>query len=101
MKKSTHPNTGRRRLTFTLEAPDARQVSLVGDFNDWNPKRHPMKKNRNGQWQKAVMLQPGTYEYKFWTDEHWIVDSNNDNRCANKFGTMNNLVTVSPWPKKK
>ena len=38
----------RRRVTFSLISPDAKEVILMGDFNQWNPKIHPMKKNKNG-----------------------------------------------------
>jgi len=34
----------KRRLTFALDAPGAKEVFLVGDFNEWNKKTHPMKK---------------------------------------------------------
>ncbi|MDO5713301.1 MAG: 1,4-alpha-glucan branching protein GlgB [Tissierellia bacterium] len=30
-------------VRFTLWAPNAREVYLVGDFNEWNPWSHPMK----------------------------------------------------------
>ena len=31
----------RRRVTMTYEAPYAEAVSLMGDFNQWNEKKHP------------------------------------------------------------
>jgi len=31
-----------RKATFLLEATDAKEVILMGDFNNWNPKTHPM-----------------------------------------------------------
>jgi 5'-AMP-activated protein kinase regulatory beta subunit len=99
MSKTKQLQPSRRRTTFAILAPDARRVSLVGDFNEWNPKKHPMAKNDEGLWQKTVMLEPGTYEYKFWVDEQWMIDTRNDYRRPNRFGTMNSLVTVSPWHK--
>lgn len=99
MNQTKQLKTARRRKTFTLDAPSARQVSLVGDFNHWNPLKHPMRRNSEGVWQKAVMLGPGTYEYKFWVDERWVSDVNNDYQRLNNFGTINSLVTISPWRK--
>jgi 1,4-alpha-glucan branching enzyme len=55
----------RRRVTFSLEATEAKEVALVGDFNNWDLETHPMKNNGNGIWKKTVMLYPRTYEYKF------------------------------------
>jgi len=38
----------RRRIEFMLEMPEAQQVILMGDFNQWNPKTHPMRKDKTG-----------------------------------------------------
>jgi 1,4-alpha-glucan branching enzyme len=96
MKKATHSKVHKRRVSFSLEAPQARQVSLVGDFNAWDPQKHVMKKGADGIWEKTVILVPGTYEYKFYQDRQWIVDPQNDRQCTNRFGTRNNIVVVSP-----
>jgi 1,4-alpha-glucan branching enzyme len=42
----SEPKPKRRKTTFSLISPDAKEVILMGDFNQWNPKVHPMKKNR-------------------------------------------------------
>ena len=40
---------------FRVWAPNAKKVSLVGDFNGWNGNIHPMKKlNRSGIWEVFV-----------------------------------------------
>ncbi len=36
---------------FSLWAPNARQVSLVGSFNAWNQQAHPMQKQHDGTWE--------------------------------------------------
>jgi len=48
----------RRSIEFVLEMPEAQQVILMGDFNQWNPKTHPMRKDENGVWRKTVMIYP-------------------------------------------
>jgi len=45
---STSP-TGRPAWRFCLWAPSALSVSVVGDFNDWEPDVHPMERYR-GLW---------------------------------------------------
>jgi len=57
-----------RKVTFSLENTDANEVFLVGDFNEWNPKTHPMKSDGNGTWVRDVIISPGKYEYKFMVD---------------------------------
>ena len=32
-------------------APNADRLYLMGDFNDWNRRSHPLKKNENGDWE--------------------------------------------------
>ena len=86
--------SGRRRVIFSLESPDAKEVILMGDFNQWNPKKHPMEKYKNGVWKKTTMLFPGTYEYRFMVDGQWKNDPNNNQTRANQFGTKNNFIVV-------
>jgi len=84
----------RRKITFELETTDAKKVILMGDFNNWNPKKHLMKKDGNGIWTKTVMLFPGEYEYKFLVDGEWTEDPKNDQKCLNRFGTLNNIYKL-------
>ena len=45
-KLGAHPVTqnGKSGTYFAVWAPNAEDVSVVGEFNDWDPERHPMKK---------------------------------------------------------
>jgi len=85
----------RRKVVFTLEAPEAKKAIMVADFNNWNVETHPMKRSKKGMWERSVMLQPGTYEYKFLVDGQWRNDPKNKDLCQNRFGTHNNVMTVS------
>ena len=96
-KAKSKQETRRRRLTLSLKAPRAKEVILVGDFNNWNAKVHPMKKDKKGVWTRTLMLFPGNYEYKLLVDGQWQNDPGNDQVCSNCFGTQNNILSV---PKK-
>ena len=85
----------KRKITFSLNADNATQVALVGDFNNWSQTSHPMKKNKNGVWEKSLMLDIGRYEYKFFVDGHWQSDPQNGQVCKNSFGTINNVLMVT------
>ena len=87
--------TKRRKVTFSFESRGAKEVVLVGDFNNWNAKKHPMKNNGNGMWSKSVVIPPGRYEYKFLVDRKWKVDPQNDRTCLNCFGTNNNVFNLT------
>ena len=43
---------GASGVHFAVWAPNARLVSVVGDFNEWNPARHPMRRRADiGVWE--------------------------------------------------
>jgi 1,4-alpha-glucan branching enzyme len=90
---ATKKNT-KRRVTFSLSAPMANEVSLCGDFNNWDAIAHPMKKDANRVWKKTLVLAPARYEYKFLVDGEWRNDPKNDKTCPNSFGTQNNVITI-------
>ena len=93
-KKNQEKKIERRRITFRLEASEAKEATLVGDFNGWNGKKHPMKRDNNGRWNKIVTLAPGRHEYKFVVDGQWQNDPGSDQVVANSFGTLNNFLDV-------
>jgi len=94
-KAKTEKKASRRRVTLSLEAPMAKEVTLLGDFNNWNSETHPMKKGKEGVWKKSLMLLPGRYEYKFLVDGQWHHDPENSDFCFTSLGTCNNLLFVS------
>jgi 1,4-alpha-glucan branching enzyme len=54
-------------VRFAVWAPNARRVSVVGNFNNWDGRRHPMRlRHPSGVWEVFVpRLQPGeTYKYE-------------------------------------
>src|SRR5258706_7044339 len=52
-------------VNFVCVAPDARHVHLMGDFNDWDPGSHPMKRQPDGAWLIQVPLNHGDHHTKF------------------------------------
>ena len=65
---------GGRVYIFYYDNPYARQVFLVGDFNNWNPYSHPFRKNRAGLWEIEIDLPDGNYSYRFIVDGEQMVD---------------------------
>ena len=96
--KKTYAKTGRScKVTFEIEnAGDAEQVSLLGDFNEWNASEHLMKRRKDGSFSVTVSLKPGSeYRYRFLADgEKWLNDPEADNYVPNSFGTEDSVVTV-------
>jgi len=84
----------RRRVTFTLAAPGARDVCLAGSFNNWNINSHHMKLNGDGLWTKTVIIPPGKYEYKYLVGGEWWHDPKNQDVCYNNHGSLNSIIIV-------
>jgi hypothetical protein len=48
----------------------------------------------HGNWAKTLELKPGTYEYLFVVDGHWVADPGSAVTVSNPFGGINCCVTV-------
>lgn len=67
---------GKTRVTFSLPAAGpVGTVSVVGDFNGWQPGLHELKTRRNGTRSVSVTLAPGAYRFRYlasggiWLDD--------------------------------
>ncbi|MQX35369.1 1,4-alpha-glucan branching protein GlgB [Roseospira navarrensis] len=57
---------GVRGVAFTVWAPNARRVSVVGDFNGWDGRQHTMRKHPNcGVWEIFLPEVPEGTRYKY------------------------------------
>ena len=65
----------------------AKQVSIAGSFNNWQPSAAPLTKCGGGRWRMDLALKPGTYEYRFVVDGNWTDDPLGNTFVANPFGT--------------
>lgn len=52
------------RVTFTLPSDTRGPVSVVGDFNDWDPYAHPMPETPDGRRTVTVEV-PAGYSFAF------------------------------------
>jgi hypothetical protein len=74
----------------------ARQVSVVGDFNGWDPAATPMSQGvPNSLWQASARVGAGRVEYAFVLDGRtWIPDPNAPLAPESDFGTRNSVLTA-------
>ena len=97
-KKKAGTKTKRKIITsseFSFFAPDAKAVFLAGDFNNWDPAKHSMRKYKGNIFKKKLKLKPGSYEYKFVVDNEWLLDPQNPEKQANDIGSENSVITIS------
>lgn len=83
-----------RKQSFAIRAPEAADALLAGDFTHWQQNPIHMKRDKNGVWKTSVSLPPGTYEYRFLVDGHWLDDPECGLRVANPFGSENMVRVV-------
>ncbi|GAB3980725.1 isoamylase early set domain-containing protein [Actinoallomurus acanthiterrae] len=75
------------RVTFRLplDRPDG-IVSVVGDFNGWEPGRHELVRRRNGTRSVSVTLSPGVHRFRYlatggvWFDDD-AADRTDEHGC--------------------
>ena len=82
-KLGAHPGTleGIRGASFAVWAPNARRVSVVGDFNSWDGRRHPMRKRHEaGVWELFIPeLETGAlYKYEILGRNHELLHLKSD-----------------------
>jgi predicted carbohydrate-binding protein with CBM48 len=82
-------------VRFVLVAPTASRVSLVGDFNRWNPAALPMRKSHDGSaWTVEVSLVPGRHVYSFMVDGDLAPDPAAPRAAEDDFGVPSSVVLV-------
>jgi hypothetical protein len=82
-------------VLFRLDVPQAHEVSVTGEFNNWSREGIPMQRDsKDGLWKAVVDIEPGEYEYRFIVDGVWIRDPNNRDFIRNEFGQENSLLIV-------
>src|SRR5262245_45312850 len=62
------PKPYTKPINFFCAAPDAKQVYLMGDFNEWSPTSLPMERRPDGWWSLQVPLSHGHHQYLFLVD---------------------------------
>lgn len=88
------PVPRKKRVYFTLHAPEAGAVYVAGTFNDWDPSARPLKRGKKGVWRTWMNLSPGQYEYRFVVDERWQEDPACGKRIPNDYGGYNSVLEV-------
>ena len=84
-----------RAINFICNAPQAKSVTLVGDFNHWNAAAHPMKQMPDRSWLLTVELKHGHHRYAFLVDGQLTLDPHAQGVTRNDKGERVSLVPVS------
>lgn len=82
-------------VNFVCNAPQAKTVSLVGDFNNWNPVAHPMKQMPDKAWLLRIDLKHGHHRYAFLVDGQLTLDPRAQGVTRNDKGERVSMIPVS------
>ena len=61
-------------VEFEFFRPQAREVYVVGDFNDWQQDRTPMERLADGHWRVRLSLPGGVFRFRYHADGEWFTD---------------------------
>src|ERR1043166_3720427 len=84
-----------RPTNFLFLAPQAKHVSLIGDFNNWSPNANPMKRQADGGWTIQVPLTHGHHRYVFLVDGVATLDPRAQGTARTERNEKVSLIAVS------
>ena len=87
---------GLRSVQVVLRAPDARRVTVVGDFNAWDATSDAMTRDpASGLWSRTLVLRPGRHVYAFVVDDSvWMRDPRSPEAADADFGRPGSVMLV-------
>ena len=81
------------KVTFSVEAKEANQVAVVGDFNNWNAEEGALSKLKNGTFKGAFdVAKDNTFEFKYIVDGTYINENQADSYRWNAYANAENSV---------
>lgn len=84
------------KVTFSVEAKEAKTVVVLGDFNNWNPEEGALGKLKNGTFKGTFELDINkSYEFKYLVDGVYKNEAEADAQKWNDFaGAENSVITL-------
>jgi len=89
--------SGLVEVHLVLEAPQAKSVSVVGDWNAWDPSRNRLRDPKgDGTWEIRLRLRKGEeLRYQFLIDgERWIPDPQAPLQVDDGFGGTSSVLQI-------
>src|SRR4051812_9511440 len=86
-----------QHVQFTLVAPDAKKVAVVGDFNSWDASHAGFQARHTGGgvWTVTAPVAAGHHRYSFVVDDSvWVADPTAPRANDNDFGLPKSALVV-------
>ncbi len=100
VKKQYSKDKSRCKVTFKVQNENgngAKQMHVVGEFNQWDTRATPMKCQKDGTFAATIDLDPNRkYQFRYLADGvDWITDLDADAHTYCPYGNCNNSVIVT------
>ena len=82
-------------VNFSLYAPHAKEVAVVGDFNHWQAQANPMVRQPDGAWHIQIDLHHGHHHYMFVVDGVQTLDNRAQGIARNARNERVSMIAVS------
>ena len=82
-------------LTFTFRGAPGRRVSLLGDFNNWDPFMDSLLETSPGLYTVTLRIPPGPHWYVFFTEGRRVLDMFNADSAVDPDGTAVSYFSLS------
>ncbi|OQP40960.1 1,4-alpha-glucan branching enzyme [Niastella yeongjuensis] len=88
---------GKKGYYFAVWAPNATAVSVIGNFNDWNPTSHPLfvRLDKSGIWEGFIPNLPKGEVYKYHIDGFKGVKTDKGDPYANFWEKRPNTASIT------
>ncbi len=84
----------KNEVIFSVAAPEAKEVYITGDFNNWELSDKNRMELTEGGWVKKLKLPEGKHRYRFVMDGKWTDDPANPVKEVNPYGEMDSLIEI-------
>ena len=82
-------------VNFLCIAPEAQEVAIIGDFNNWESGKHLMNRQIDGSWSAQIDLHHGHHRYQFVIDGKPTLDPRANGVVRNEANERVSLIAVS------
>jgi 1,4-alpha-glucan branching enzyme len=93
-KQITYRMKGKGIIEFRIFNPHARLITVVGDFNNWNPENNILARGEDGIWRTTMRLPSGTYRYRYIVDGRYSPDIYNRSSGSDDNGDLCSVLSV-------
>jgi len=74
------------KVTFSVEAKEATEASVIGDFNNWNQEDGALSKLKNGTFKGVFNIEKdASYGFKYIIDGAFVNDAQADSFLWNEY----------------